>query len=298
MDAAAVAGGVAGPDRRQDREEAAPRARAASPTLTELALAIVEADTLAGKLAPLPPGAPDERLGPALRVEAPVRPHELRVQPARAGRVPPVAGMHDREQRARILHALANHELQAVELFAWALLAFPAAPARFRRGLAVILGEEQRHMRLYMDRLAAHGHRMGDFPLTGHFWNHLGQFSSPRHFVCVMGLTFENANLDFAQEYAAAARGVGDAATADVLGQVHRDEIRHVRFAWRWLLRFAGEQVSGWRSYVDSLAPPLGPGRARGREMCVASRRAAGLDDEFIAGLAAAAPTRPSGARR
>jgi len=30
-------------------------------------------------------------------------------------------------QRALILHALANHELQAIELFAWALLAFTDA---------------------------------------------------------------------------------------------------------------------------------------------------------------------------
>jgi uncharacterized ferritin-like protein (DUF455 family) len=268
------------------------------PTLTELALAIIEADSLAGKLAAIPAGAPDLPRGPARMVTDPARPHELRVQPARAGRVPPVAGMHDREQRARILHALANHELQAVELFAWALVAFADAPARFRRGLAVILGEEQRHMRLYMDRLAALGHAMGDFPVTGHFWNHLDQLSSPLRFVCVMGLTFENANLDFAQEYAAAARAVGDPDTAAVLDQVHRDEIRHVRFAWRWLRRFGGQDGSGWRTYVDSVAPPLGPGRARGRELCIASRRAAGLDDEFIAGLVAAAPTRPSGAPR
>jgi uncharacterized ferritin-like protein (DUF455 family) len=205
--------------------------------------------------------------------------------------------MRDPHQRARILHALANHELQAIELFAWALLAFPDAPALFRRGLAAILGEEQSHMRLYMERLAALGHRFGDFPVTAHFWNHLGQLSSPLGFVCVMGLTFENANLDFAQEYAAAARAAGDAETAAVLDRVHREEIRHVRFAWRWLRRWRGER-SSWRAYTDSVAPPLGPGRARGREMCLDSRRAAGLDDEFIANLAAVAAIRPSGAPR
>ena len=40
-----------------------------------------------------------------------------------------------------------------------------------------------------------------------------------------MGLTFENANLDFAGDYAAAARACGDDATAAVLDQVHADEI-------------------------------------------------------------------------
>ena len=45
-----------------------------------------------------------------------------------------------------------------------------------------------------------------------------------------MGLTFENANLDFAGDYARAARACGDVATADALDQVHADEIRHVHF--------------------------------------------------------------------
>jgi len=75
---------------------------------------------------------------------------------------PPIAGMADPTQRARILHALANHELQAIELFAWAVLAFPAAPLAFRRGLVAILADEQRHFRLYEARLAAYA-----IPFTG-----------------------------------------------------------------------------------------------------------------------------------
>ena len=59
---------------------------------------------------------------PPLRLAAPGRPANLGIVPVKRGIVPPVAGMHDPAQRARILHALANHELQAIELFAWALL--------------------------------------------------------------------------------------------------------------------------------------------------------------------------------
>lgn len=269
-------------------------------TLAELALAIVEGRTLAAKLAPLPPGVADDLGAPPRRPSAPGRPPELAIVPARtpAAKVPPVAGMRDPAQRARILHALANHELQAVELFAWALLAFPDAPARFRRGLAAILGDEQRHMQLYVGRLEALGHRFGDFPVTGHFWNHLDQMKDPRGFVCVMGLTFENANLDFARDYARAARAAGDPDTARVLDQVHADEIRHVRFAWRWLETWRGRDRSGWHAYRETLRPPLGPARARGRTLCRESRRAAGLDDEFVDGLAALEGRRPGGAPR
>ncbi len=265
--------------------------------LREQARRIIEADSLADKLAPLPPRLDDSVRGPALRLGAPGRPRGLTIASARTVRVPPAAGMRDPAQRARILHALANHELQAVELFAWALLAFPDAPRLFRRGLCAILGDEQRHFRLYETRLQAHGHRFGDFAVTGHFWNHLGQLSSPLAFACIMGLTFENANLDFAQDYARAARAAGDPDTAAVLDQVHKDEIRHVRFAWRWLEKWRGPSPA-WDVYRATMSPPLGPARARGRDLCADSRRAAGLTPDFIARLAAVAPKRPSGAPR
>ena len=263
----------------------------------EYALRVVTGATLADKLAPPPRPLSVIDRAPALRVSAPGRPPELRVVPGRAARVPPIAGMRDPAQRARIVHALANHELQAIELFAWALLAFPDAPAAFRRGLVAILADEQRHFALYDERLRAHGARFGDHPVTGHFWNKLDHFTTPLAFACAMGLTFEHANLDFAGDYAAAARAAGDAATADALAIVHADEIRHVRFAWRWLRRWAPD-ADPWRAYLANVRPPLGPARARGPHLDRDARRRAGLSDAFVDELARVTATRPSGAPR
>jgi len=256
---------------------------------------IVRGTSLADKLAG-PPAEPGEP-GPALRIAAPGRPPELAIVSGRQARVPPIAGMPDPAQRARILHALANHELQAIELFAWALLAYPDAPAAFRRGLVAIIADEQRHFGLYVDRLAALGVAFGDHPVTGHFWNKLEHLVTPIDFVCAMGLTFENANLDFAGEYARAARACGDVATAVALDQVHVDEIRHVHFAYVWLVRLAGDQAP-WQAYLDHITFPLGPRRARGATFDREARERAGLDPAFIDALAATEPTRPSGEKR
>src|SRR6187401_2455615 len=125
------------------------------------ALGIVAAESLEAKLRAPPRGLTDLAPGPPLRLERPGRPSALHTVPGAQAKVPPARGMADPSQRARILHALANHELQAVELFAWALLAFPAAPRAFRAGLVAILADEQRHLRLYDERLAAHGLRFG-----------------------------------------------------------------------------------------------------------------------------------------
>lgn len=267
-------------------------------TAREFAYQIVTCDTLAGKLAP-PPELGDAAFadaGPPLRLAAPGRPARLPIVPGRQTRVPPLAGMRDPPQRARILHALANHELQAIELFAWAVLAFPDAPIAFRRGLVAILADEQRHLQLYLGRLAAHGVEFGDQPVTGHFWNKLDHLTGPCELVCAMNLTFENANLDFAGDYAAAARAAGDEATAAALDQVHADEIGHVHFGWVWLGRLAGGDP--WQAYLAHVKPPLGPHRARGARFDREARRRAGFDEAFIAALEAVSPTRPSGQPR
>ena len=260
---------------------------------------IVASPTLADKLVP-PPPLDDARLNERdspLRIPAPGRPANLEIVPGRQARVPPIAGMRDPNQRARILHALANHELQAIELFAWAYLAFPDTPVAFRRGLLAILADEQRHLGLYQNRLAAHGVAFGDHPVTGHFWNKLPALTGPCEFVCAMSLTFENANLDFASEYADAARAAGDLATAEVLAQVHHDEIGHVHFGWVWLRRLAGDR-DPWQAYLAHVQPPLGPARARGARFDREARRRAGFDEAFIDQLAAIAPIRPSGQPR
>jgi uncharacterized ferritin-like protein (DUF455 family) len=266
--------------------------------LRELALGLLNRPDLTGKLARFPADWTDDAPGPPTRIDRPARSPELTIRSSREVKVPPVEGMADPTQRARILHALANHELQAAELFAWALLAFPDAPPAFRRGLVAILGDEQLHCELYLARLEALGHRFGDHGLTGHFWNKLGAITSPLTFVCTMGLTFENANLDFARAYADAARAAGDDATAAALDRVHADEIRHVRFAWSWLGKLKPADQSAWNTYLASVEWPLGPGRARGKQFDADARRRAGLDDEFIDQLAAAAPKRPSGEPR
>lgn len=262
----------------------------------DYARSIVEATTLDGKLAPPPDGLVLEDAEPPLRLTSPGRPANLPIVHGRDAKVPPITGMRDRSQRARILHALANHELQAIELFAWALLAYPQAPTAFKRGLVAILADEQRHFGMYAARMATLDTRFGDHGVTGHFWNKLDALPDPLAFACVMGLTFENANLDFCGEYATAARAAGDVETAAVLDRVHEDEIAHVHFGWLWMKKL--DPGDPWTTYNAHVKPPLGPHRARGASFDRVARERAGLDDAFIDLLAAVQPKRPSGEPR
>lgn len=249
--------------------------------IRDFARRIVESPSLLVKLTPPQEELTDETPGPPLRPRWPRRPPELEIarEPVR---MPSVHGLGDPDQRLRILHSLANHELQAAELFAWALLAFPDTPPDFRRGLLKILQDEQRHTRMYIARLEAHGGRFGDHPVSGYFWSKVEDIHTPLDFICAMSLTFENANLDHTTESAAAARAGRDAKTAAVIDQIHCDEIEHVRFGWKWLQIFKGDDESSWEAYARSLHWPLRPEKARARRFHPEGRRTAGLDEDFI----------------
>lgn len=249
--------------------------------LREFAQTVLLGTDLAEKLAP--PGEPlvDRAPGPPLRPLAPGRPANLRIVPAADARVPALQGFGDPSQRRRILHALANHELQAAELYAWALLAFPDAPAELRADFLAVLLDEQRHTRMYIARLTAHGAAFGDYPVSGYFWHKAPHLTTPLRFVCAMALTFENANLDHTVDYAEAARRAGDGKTAAVIDRVHQDEVEHVRLGWKWLQAWRGG-ASSWDVFEAQLTWPLHPSRARGRRFHPHGREAAGLDAEFI----------------
>jgi len=258
--------------------------------LREYANGIWGGTTLQAKLAPPEVPLTDLEPGTCSGPRAPGRPPELQVVTDRRKKrkIPSIEGMADPAQRLRILHGFANHELQAVELFAWALLKFPGAPRAFRKGLLAILVEEQKHLRLYLDRLAALGGRFGAEPLSGYFLNKAENITSPAGFCASVGLTFEGANLDHALEFAKAAREANDPETAAVLDEIHDDEVGHVRFGWTWLRHFKEPGDSVLDAYRKNVVWPLRPALARGPVFHPESRRQAGLDDQFIELLAQA----------
>jgi uncharacterized ferritin-like protein (DUF455 family) len=236
-----------------------------------------------GDGAPLDDADPDA----AVHLDAPARDPGLAMT-AGLGRLPRPGELRDPRARARCLARFAHHELMAAELFAWALLRWPEAPRGLRRGLLGALADEQRHCRLYLDRLEAHGAAMTDFEHSDYFWKQAPAIAASPHgvlaFLAAMGLTLEQANLDFSLTYRDAFREAGDEASARVCQVVHDDEITHVRLAAEWIERLADspeafDPVAAYERYVPF---PLGASRAKGRRFEPAPRREAGLASGFI----------------
>lgn len=244
---------------------------------------------------------PDSPLGPAIFIDRPHRDPGLRMGPG-SDRLPRPGLLRERAHRAHCLSRFAHHELQAVEYFAWALLRWPELPRALRRGLLAALVDEQRHCRLYLARLEASGGRFDTDDHSDYFWRQAPVIAAspagPRAFLAAMGLTLEQANLDFTLTYRDGFAEAGDAESAAVCQRVHDDEIAHVALAHRWLARLsaasrpaAGEDgeeeeeldtARDLEAYLAAVPFPLGPARAKGRRFEVAPRRRAGLSEAMI----------------
>jgi uncharacterized ferritin-like protein (DUF455 family) len=185
-------------------------------------------------------------------------------------------------RRAIAHHIMANHELQALEVMAFVMCAFPEAPPEFRRGLARIMADEQRHTRLHIERMHELGLAFGALPVNGYFWKKSQDFASLLDYLAGLPLTFEGRNLDHTLEFEELFENAGDPKSAAVMRAIHRDEIQHVAFGLHWLRELKDPGQSDWDAYQTHLKWPLRPEKGRGREFHREPRQAAGMTEEFI----------------
>ena len=225
----------------------------------------------------------DDHPGPALRLQLPARPANLQFAARKtAPAMPKAESLKDLKKRAVAHHVMANHELQALEVMAMVLLAFPEAPGEFRMGMAKIMLDEQRHTRMHAQRSQELGLQFGDLPVNGWIWKKATEYQSPLEYVAGLPLVFEGANLDHTVEFESYFVSAGDRRSAAIMRAIHKDEIHHVEFGLHWLRQFKQPGQSDWDAWTGALHWPIRPSKARGDLFQREARRKAGLTDEFI----------------
>jgi uncharacterized ferritin-like protein (DUF455 family) len=191
---------------------------------------------------------------------------------------------HLEEKRGLALHFFANHELLAIEMMAAALLVYPDTTKeslQFKKGLVKTIQDEQKHLLLYIKRMKDLGIELGDFPLNDFFWRSMEKCLTPSHFFSAMAMTFESANLDFAQFYEKSFLAVEDFETAKIMRIVFEDEISHVALGAHWLNQWRGDKDL-WTYFIKNLPGVMTPARSKGIHFDRSSRIRAGLDDQFL----------------
>lgn len=225
----------------------------------------------------------DQTPGDPQRIAMPARPANLQFAARGAApKMPKPGGFRDPARRAIVHHIMANHELQALEVMAFVLLAFPDAPREFRLGMAHVMADEQRHTRMHMERAAALGLRFGELPINSYIWTKAQEFQSVLEYLAGLPLTFEGSNLDHTLEFASYFEQAGDERSAALVRVIHRDEIEHVAFGIQWLRKLKPPEQSDWDAYRQNLHWPLRPSKSKGETFIREARIQAGLSNDFI----------------
>ena len=267
--------------------------------LRRFAEQVLFSDTLDAKLVRVSEAFTDAEPGEPLRPLEPARPENLRfAAPRTAPAMPSPQAFRDPAKVAVAHHIMANHELQALEVMAFVLVAFPEAPADFRLGLAAIMQDEQQHTRMHAARAETLGTPFGGLPVNCYIWKKAQEFGSPLEYLAGLPLVFENRNLDHSLEFRDAFSAVGDTRSATLMQRIHDDEIEHVRFGLEWLRHFKDDDETDWDAYERSLTFPLAPGKAVGKTFHAGPREAAGMSPEFLAQLRRAGETTGNPGRR
>lgn len=251
--------------------------------LRALAERVLFSDTLEAKVQRITEELTDQSPGEALRVSAPTRPANLQFAARRtAPPMPKSESLREPARRAVAHHIMANHELQALEVMAMVLLAFPDAPTDFRLGMARIMFDEQRHTRMHAQRCKELGIGFGDLPVNAWIWQKACEYRTTMEYVAGLPLVFEGANLDHTVEFEQYFRSAGDLRSAAIMRAIHKDEIHHVEFGLQWLRNWKRPDQTDWDAWTEALHWPIRPSKARGDHFQRAARLQAGLTDDFI----------------
>ena len=256
-------------------------------TINEYCHFILCSEKLEDKLKSPPDDLVDERNDSDTERSRNTPNRESRIQISdKKSKIPRLEHLHIPINRGLALHHFANHELMATEIFAWALLKFQTISDKSRLDLFSSLKEEQKHLKLYLERMQELGIEFGERPLNGIFWKYIPLMSNFEKFSAIMSISFEGANLDYATIYQKTFAQYGDSKSAEIMEIVFLDELKHVKRGLKVLQKREDESISEWDYYKSLLDHPFTPRRAKGYFYIPDTRRKVGFSEDFILKLA------------
>ena len=160
-------------------------------------------------------------------------------RPARPERVSPrdvpFRGLGTLQGRAAMVHAVAHIEFNAVNLALDAALRFDDLPDAYYADWISVAKDEARHFRMLSGRLAELGYAYGDFAAHNGLWEAAEKTAhDPLERMALVPRVLEARGLDVTPGMIHRLREVGDPATADILGVILQEEVRHVAIGTRW----------------------------------------------------------------
>ena len=139
--------------------------------------------------------------------------------------------------RIALVHALTHIEFNAIDL-AWDIIARfgnEDLPEAFFDDWVGVAAEEAEHFDLLRKRLAGWGVQYGDLPAHNGLWEAAEVTADDLVArLAIVPMTLEARGLDTTVQGAARLRQNEDTETADILGTIYTDEIKHLAVGVRW----------------------------------------------------------------
>jgi uncharacterized ferritin-like protein (DUF455 family) len=190
------------------------------------------------------------------------------------------------EGKGRLLHAIAQIELSAIELALDSSRSFPEAPVDYHREMLLLACEEAKHFQLLERRLKELGFFFGAFPVHGALWEQARQAQSIIERMAIVPRILEARGLDATPGLIGRFRGARDEATASILEVIYREEIGHVATGSRWFRHFAAETEENADRLFTEILRRFYDRNGRGRFVPnLEARRQAGFSESELSSL-------------
>jgi len=207
------------------------------------------------------------------------------VQTVERQKMPSKRGLQSAEGQARMLHNLANVELQAVELGVRTFSEFPEAPPDFRAELFALVHEERGHFELCGAGIERLGFRWGQWPVHAMLNAAVTSEDTLLERIFIVHCYLEGSGLDSGDVLLRRFSGVKSDDARQIIEKIVRDEVKHVGFGVRWFRDVAKQDgLDPCREMVRMIDSLFHRDRlpSRGAEIAVHLRREAGFSDEEI----------------
>jgi uncharacterized ferritin-like protein (DUF455 family) len=197
----------------------------------------------------------------------------------------PQRGLGSAAGRAALIHAVAHIEFNAVNL-AWdAVYRFRGMPADYYSDWIGVAVDEARHFRLLAARLGELGHVYGDFDAHDGLWEMAVRTAgSCLERMALVPRVLEARGLDVTPAMIVRLRAAGDAASADILDVILREEVAHVAAGSRWFAWCCARTGVDPEATFAGLVARHAAGAIK-RPLNDVARRAAGFSAEELARL-------------
>lgn len=151
---------------------------------------------------------------------------------------PPKPKLSSQDGQGRLLHDVANIELQAMELAMRTLGEYPEAPRAFREELADLALQEAKHLRLCLDAMDELERPWGTWPIHLALWEQAPSKTASRtsliERIFVVHRHMEGSGLDAGSAILTRLSGVGRTQAKAVVQLILKEEVDHVAFGTKW----------------------------------------------------------------